>query len=124
VTVTLDLVNGGEGGLLLFYNEKAHVGLGFTPTHMRTFNHGGEQEWIRQDMKTSRVSIRIRNDANVVTYYYSKDGKTWIKHPWQMEVSGLHHNVFAGFLSLKPAIYSAGKGAIRLHEFNYRALPD
>ena len=39
-----------------------------------------------------------------------------------MEVSGIHHNVFGGFLSLKIGIYSAGDGSIRVSRFTYRAL--
>ena len=121
-TVTFELVDGGEGGLLLYYNDKAFIGIGFTPEEMRTFNNGQEHAWMRQKMATSRMSIRIRNDSNVVTFHYSADGKAWTQHPWQMEVSGIHHNVFGGFLSLRPSIYSAGKGAVRLLDFKYRAL--
>jgi len=122
-TVTLDLLDGGEGGLLLFYSERAYVGVGFTPTEMRTFNYSQEQTWMRTAMRTSTVGIRVRNDRNIVTFSYSRDGKTWTQHPWQMEVSGFHHNVFGGFLSLKPAIYSAGAGSVRIRDFRYRALP-
>ena len=39
-----------------------------------------------------------------------------------MEVSGYNQNTFGGFLSLKPAIYAAAKGSIRLRDFRYRAL--
>ncbi len=35
--ITIDLDGDAEGGLLLFYNNKAFVGLGFTPTRSRTF---------------------------------------------------------------------------------------
>jgi xylan 1,4-beta-xylosidase len=38
-----------------------------------------------------------------------------------MEVSGMHHNVFGGFSSLKLAIYGAGQGAVLLRRFTYRA---
>jgi hypothetical protein len=44
------------------------------------------------------------------------------QHPWQMEVSGFHHNVFGGFLSLRLAIFSAGRGEIRARDFRYRGL--
>jgi len=40
----------------------------------------------------------------------------------QMEVSGYHHNVFGGFLSLRPAIFSAGNGEVRARNFVYRSL--
>jgi xylan 1,4-beta-xylosidase len=39
-----------------------------------------------------------------------------------MEVSGIHHNVFGGFLALKLAIYAAGAGQVRLRDFRFRAL--
>ena len=57
-----------------------------------------------------------------MTFHYSLDGASWVQHPWQMEVSGMHHNVFGGFLSLKPGIYSAGEGTVRARDFRYRAL--
>ena len=51
------------------------------------------------------------------------DGKTWKPHPWQMEVSGLHHNVFGGFVSLRLALFSAGPGEVRLRNFVYKGIP-
>lgn len=123
-TASLDVIEGGEGGLLLFYNERAFAGIGFTAGEMRTYIYAEEQPWMRAAMRTSSVDIRVRNDRNVVTWSYSHDGgATWTQHPWQMEVGGLHHNVFGGFLSLKPSVYSAGEGSVRLRELRYRALP-
>lgn len=110
--------------MLLFYGERGFVGVGFTESEMRTFVHGEEQSWTRTPMTTASVDIRIRNDHNIVTFFYSHDGgANWTQHLWQMDVSGLYHNVFGGFLSLKPAIYSAGDGSIRVRDFRYRALP-
>jgi len=40
-----------------------------------------------------------------------------------MEVSGIHHNTFGGFLSLKIGIYGAGEGEIRLRIFSCQAIP-
>lgn len=65
----------------------------------------------------------MTNDRNVVTFHHSRDeGRTWTRLDTRMEVSGLHHNVFGGFLSLKIGIYSAGDGAVTLNDFAYRAL--
>ncbi|MGD0096357.1 MAG: family 43 glycosylhydrolase [Terracidiphilus sp.] len=121
-TVTFDTLDKGEGGLLLYYSERMFVGVGFTPTQMLTFNYGKEQSWMRTEMPTSNVMIKVRNDRNIVTFSYSHNGKTWIKHPWQMEVSGMHHNVLGDFLSLRPGIYSSGPGSIRITNFRYNAL--
>jgi xylan 1,4-beta-xylosidase len=121
--VTIDLTGEAEGGLLLFYNHKAYVGLGFTPEEVKTYQYAEEQSWQRAAVKTSSVRIRITNDNHIVTYRYSHDGgKTWVLHGHRMEVSGIHHNVFGGFLSLKIGIYSAGKGGIYLKDFTYRAI--
>jgi xylan 1,4-beta-xylosidase len=122
VTATLNVLEKGEGGLLLYYSERMFVGLGFTPSQMRTFNYGEEMSWMRAEMPTSRVMVRVKNDRNVVTFSYSHDGVRWTQHPWQMEVSGMHHNVLGGFLSLKPAIYSAGEGSVRIEDVKYRGL--
>ena len=77
---------------------------------------------MREKTAVSTVRIRVRNDRNIVTFWYALGAGEWIQHPWQMEVSGMHHNVFGGFLSLKPGVYSAGEGAVRMRDFRYRAL--
>ncbi|SFU93524.1 family 43 glycosylhydrolase [Pseudoduganella namucuonensis] len=121
-TVTLDISGGAQGGLLLHYSDRMFVGLGFSGTHMYTWNYGEEQSWMRTEMPTSTVHLRVRNDRHIVTFSYSHDGKNWTQHPWQMEVSGMHHNVLGGFLSLKVGVYSAGQGTVRMRDFRYRAL--
>jgi xylan 1,4-beta-xylosidase len=121
--ISIDLLDGAEGGMLLFYNNKAFAGTGFSPTRMKTFAWNDEQSWAGADMATSSVRIRVTNIENVVTWHYSHDdGKTWAQNGLRMEVSGLHHNVFGGFLSLKIGIYAAGQGSIRLRDFTYRAI--
>lgn len=77
---------------------------------------------MRQDMPTRTVHIKVTNHANVVTFHYSHDRVQWTQHPWQMEVSGLHHNVFGGFLSLKIGIYCAGEGEVTMRDFRYRGI--
>lgn len=120
--VTLDLIGKAEGGLLLFYNQKAFVGIGFTPDEVKTFEYADELPWMRLAKSTSSVRIRLTNDNNVITFHYSHDdGKTWVLHGLRMEVSGIHQNVFGGFLSLKLGIYSANKGSVLVRDFTYRA---
>jgi xylan 1,4-beta-xylosidase len=123
VEVTLALTGQAEGGLLLYYSRKAFVGIGFSPDTIKTFQYADEHGWARIHRKTSRVRVRMTNDEHVVTFRYSHDdGRTWTLHGTRMEVSGIHHNVFGGFLSLKVGIYSAGEGAVTLSDFRYRAL--
>lgn len=121
--ITLELSGDAEGGLLLFYNHRAFVGVGFTPDIIKTFEYAQELDWARIAKKSRRVRVRVTNDHNVVTYAYSYDGgRNWQLHTIRMEVSGIHHNVFGGFLCLKLGIYSAGHGTVRLRDFHYRAI--
>ncbi|GGY38995.1 family 43 glycosylhydrolase [Pseudoduganella albidiflava] len=121
--VTLELDGQAEAGLLLFYNHKAFVGVGFAPDAIKTWEYAEEQPWMRVKRVTRSVRVRLTNVENVVTFHYSYDGgKTWLLHGLRMEVSGIHHNVFGGFLSLKIGIYCVGDGAVTLRDFRYRAL--
>jgi xylan 1,4-beta-xylosidase len=123
-SVELEITGEGHGGLGLFYDERGHVGIAFSTTQLLTYGYGQEHTWMRENMATRRVHIRLTNRKNVITFRYSRDdGRTWIQHPWQMEVSGLHHNVFGGFVSLRIALFSAGAGEVRARNFVYRGLP-
>ncbi|MET0268102.1 MAG: family 43 glycosylhydrolase, partial [Duganella sp.] len=121
--ITLTLNGKAEAGLLLFYNNKAYVGLGFTPDTIKTFQYAEEHGWARVARATTSVRVRISNVENVITFHYSHDGgANWTLHGTRMEVSGIHHNVFGGFLSLKLGVYCAGSGHVRLNDFRFRAL--
>jgi xylan 1,4-beta-xylosidase len=121
--ITLTLQGQAEAGLLLFYNSKAFIGLGFTPDTIKTFQYAQEHTWARVRRATSTVRVRLTNIENVITFHYSHDdGRNWTLHGTRMEVSGIHHNVFGDFLSLKLGVYCAGSGSVRLADFRFRAL--
>jgi xylan 1,4-beta-xylosidase len=120
--ISLDIGEGAQAGICLFYSERMFCGIGFGNSQMFTYIYGQEQTWMRKDMATQTVRLRVTNDANIVTFYYLRNGEAWVKHPWQMEVSGCHHNVLGGFLSLKFGVYCIGKGKAKLRDFVYKAL--
>jgi xylan 1,4-beta-xylosidase len=120
--VELQTQGDAQGGLALFYDGRAHVGVGFGRGVMHTYNYSQEHTWMRQEVKAGRYRLKLVNRANVITFLYAADDGPWVQHPWQMEVSGYHHNVFGGFLSLRLALYAAGQGEVRLRNFQYRGL--
>ncbi len=69
-----------------------------------------------------RFFLRLRNANHVVTTWYSTDGKEWKRHWMQFEVSGYNHNVAGAFLSLRPALFAAGKGTVSFRDFRYHVL--
>jgi xylan 1,4-beta-xylosidase len=122
-SVELEIIGEAQGGLALFYEPRGYVGLGFGKERMYTYNYGQEQSWMRQPVRSRTVHVKVVNRANLVTFYYSTDGHTFVQHPWQMEVSGFHHNVFGGFHGLKVALFAAGNGQVKMRNFTYRGLP-
>lgn len=121
-SVELEMTGAAQGSLVMYYSERAYCGIGFSTTQMLTYHYSEEQKWMRTDVKAGSIHVKVTNRANIVTFHYSHDGQQWIKHPWQMEVSGFHHNVFGGFLSLKIGICSAGEGEVKVRQFRYRGL--
>lgn len=123
VSLTIERHDGAEGGLLLFYNHKAFVGLGLTADTVRLWQYAEEITWARANIPTGPVRVRMTSIDQIVTFYLSHDdGNSWQQYGLRMEVSGMNHNTFGGFLSLKVGIYSAGTGAITLRDFRYHAL--
>ena len=123
VEVDLELEPGAEAGLLLYYNRLAFVGIGFSGDTVKTFQYAGELPWARQPRATGQVRVRLTHDRHIATWEYSHDkGASWTLHGTRMETSGMHHNVFGGFLSLRIGVYVAGRGGARLSGFSYRAI--
>ena len=122
VEVTLEPTGGAEGGLLFFYSERAYVGCGFDGSKLSTYVYGERHDWLRIELRSPRVTFRFTNNHQVVTMFYRNGDGAWIKHPWQLEVSGMHQNVLGSFLSLRPSLFASGSGEVRFREFHYRGL--
>lgn len=111
-----------QAGLILFYNEKLFCGLGVGPEKLHAYRIGQEERWpAGAPIDTRRLHLRLVNDEDVVTFYYSRDGKRWTKER-SFEVAGYNHNVADGFLSLRPGVYAAGEGKATFRNLTYHAL--
>lgn len=122
LSVEVELQGGATCGLMLFYNEKTFCGIACNG-----------QKFIRYQMATQLTSpplnvspaaqrffFKVRNRDNVADFYYSLDGKTWALDS-SFEVSGYNHNVAGKYLSLRPALYAAGDGAVTFRSLTYEA---
>lgn len=123
ITAEIEITGGAEAGLILFYSRRAYVGLGSNgatfafPTTGPGKTFGAPEAGVGR-----RFHLRLVNDRDVATFYHSGDGKSWTLFR-SVEVSGLNHNVFSEFLSLRPAFYVAGDGEARFSSIAYRGLP-
>jgi xylan 1,4-beta-xylosidase len=127
VTADLEIEAASRAGLLLFYNKRLYCGLGFDREGFVMHRYGLERRVRYKDMLGDtvphRLWLRITNDRHIVTIHHSRDGRDWTKFDVQVEVSGYHHNVAYDFLSLRPAIYAAGRGVVTVRDVIYEALP-
>ncbi|HNX04906.1 MAG TPA: hypothetical protein PKI32_05355, partial [Opitutales bacterium] len=119
--VEIEIGEGTTAALILFYNEKLFTGLGFSDKHMIEYRRGDITLVEKPAAIGNHFFIRLRNNRNVVTLWYSPDGVNWTKYRLLFEVSGFHHNVAGGFLSLRPALLVAGKGEAKFRHFKYKA---
>lgn len=120
----IELAPGGTAGLVLFYDDRLYCGLGFDAERFVTHQYGIERG-RPANPHGSRMRIRITNRRHIVAIHTSGDGgQSWRRFDRGMEVSGYHHNVRGGFLSLKPGLYAAGPGEARFRDFRYQALAD
>jgi beta-xylosidase len=108
-------------GLTLFYDEKANVRIAADAERFSVF--------IQQSRKISVPNtvgnhgyLRILNEDNEVSFYFSADGTEWQKVERSLDATGYNHNVFAQFLSLRAGIYVWGDGQVKFDNFIYTPL--
>jgi xylan 1,4-beta-xylosidase len=118
----LEIDEQARAGLLLFYSRRLYCGLGFDNETLIMHRYGLERNGTKPAGMGRHLRIRIKNDRHIVTIHTRVDAGPWTKFSNQFEVSGYHHNVAGDFLSLRPAIYAAGKGEVRVRDVRYTAL--
>ena len=121
--VEIEIEAGATGGLLLFYSERLFAGLGISETNLLEYGKGDTAAFSKPARIERRFFLRLRNLGNIMTTWHSPDGENWKRHWMQFEVSGYHHNVAGAFLSLRPALFAGGRGAVRFRDFRFRVLP-
>lgn len=109
------------GGLILFYNNKAHSGI-LADNENILADINGWQFPTEKNVIKNHVFLRMKNMNNTVDMYYSKDGLAWNKIENSVEVSALNHNAFGGFLSLRLGLCSMGNGIVKFKNFTYKAI--
>lgn len=122
IEVELELLGDAEGGLLLFFNDRLYVGFGIDGERMISYSGGRSTHWNEPAPASRRIELRLINDRHVVAGWYRVAGGDWVRHAIRYETSGYHINTTGDLLSLRPAIYAAGAGSVRIHRVAYRPL--
>ncbi len=119
--VKMEIEGNAIGGLVLYYNEQASSGILTDGTNILA-NLRGWQFVTESNVISRRVFLKLINRNHTVDMYYSTDGAKWVKIENSLEVSGLHHNVLSGFLSLRIGLVSMGEGRVRFRDFIYQSI--
>ncbi|UAJ11092.1 family 43 glycosylhydrolase [Glacieibacterium megasporae] len=122
VIVDCEIEGTAQGGLLLFYNDRLFLGMGIDGTRMTSYRGGKSSYWQEPAPAVRRLHLRIVNERQIVTFYYSRDGKSWTRHGVRSEVSGYNANTMDDLAQLRPALFAAGGGSAHFRDFRYRAL--
>jgi xylan 1,4-beta-xylosidase len=109
------------GGLLLFYNDSYNSGILADHENILA-NLRGWQFVTEKNVIKDHVFLRLKNINNTVDMFYGTNGDNWKKIENSLEVSGMHHNVLSGFLSLRIGLCSIGEGSVRFKNFTYTPI--
>ena len=112
---------GAHGGLLLFFNRALFLGMSWDGATMITYSGGHRSHFSEKVPPAPVLHLRIVNDRHIVSFFYSADGREWTRHGLRFETSGYHANTMSDLLSLRPALFAAGRGAVEFSGFRYRA---
>ncbi len=122
VIADIEIDDGTEAGVLLFYSPKLYCGLGFNARGLVMHRVATQRGPGATPDLGRRMQIRVVNDRHIVTMYSRTPGRDWTQYGVRIEVSGYNHNTAWDFLSLRPGIYCAGAGEARIRSVSYRAL--
>jgi xylan 1,4-beta-xylosidase len=121
ISVEIELLEGAQGGPLLYYSDRLFCGMGHDGNAMTTYKAGRAIPYWREPAPSAKtIHLRIVNDNHIVTQYYSTDGIYWTRHGMRYNVAGYNTNTVDELLSLRPALFATGTGQVRFRNFQYR----
>lgn len=121
--VEIQLENGNQAGLMLFYNEQAYAGI-ISDGKVFKVHKDGQTSFDLPNKFGKHFFLRILNQGNSCTFSVSKDRQNWTVLAENIDVPELHHNNYNGFYALRIALVSAGKAKAGFKNFVYRnAVP-
>ena len=118
VEVDVEMAQGCEAGLLLFYNSEHAPGILLSPQGISARLATGSTHSYKEKGAT-RATLRIVNDRQEIDFYYKLPGKPWSRTEESAEISGMDHNVLGGFLDVRPALCAFGGGKATFRAFKY-----
>jgi len=121
IQVEYNLEEDVTAGLTLFYNDLANVRISVDKNQFGVYIQKNPK--IREkNLLGKHGFLKILNDNNEVSFYFSADGKDWNRVERSLDITGYNHNVFGQFLSLRAGLFAFGKGKVKFDHFVYKVL--
>lgn len=123
VTLTGDVT----AGLILYYNKHAYVSFGLShegKLHKQIQRSQSERRGPSETLACPHrtVKLKLKNDRQDVSIYYADEAGDWVKLERSYDISGFQHNFFGGFISVRPGLFTIGKGKASFAYFRYRGF--
>lgn len=118
ICAKFEIEGGAEAGFVFYYNKDYFAGYGCSP-QSSNFWRRGQRRGNGSHRRGNTIWMRVVCRDNIVAAYLSDNGKNWKMQRIGMEISGYHHNMLGGFLSLLPGIYCYGEGSVKVSDFQY-----
>jgi len=118
VEADVEISEGCEAGLMLFYNPEHQTGIMLSEKEMAVISPVYSfKSPVKEHAR--RATLRLVNDREEVDFYYRLPGQPWRRMETSVEISGMHHNVLGGFLDMRPSFYACGRGEATIRHFRY-----
>ncbi len=110
-----------EIGFIILYHSEKPIPAGMTITGGKIVKILRDKNWGPRFDAAGKSYLKIRQMGTDVMTFYG-DGRTWVKYPHGMEVSGFHNNAFSGNSGWKIAAYIRGEGELQIRDFRYKSM--
>jgi beta-xylosidase len=121
IQVEYTIEGNATAGLTLFYNNQGNMRITADSSQFTVFNQKNKKISMKNTLGHHGY-LRILNDENEVSFYYSNNGKEWTRVERTIDATGFNHNIFGGFMSLRAGIFAFGEGKVVYDNFVYRKL--
>jgi xylan 1,4-beta-xylosidase len=118
VEADIEIQQGCEAGLMLFYNPQFAAGLTMSSEGIAVRVPSGYRH-ARMAVGAARATLRIVNDRQEVDFFYRLPHQPWQKTETSCEISAMQHNLLGGFLGVRPALYACGSGDATIRNFRF-----
>jgi len=118
--VEVEIEGNATAGLVLFYDSKLYTGIAADKENILAILRSWQFP-TQKGVNQRKLFLRLEKKEQLVSMFYSINGRVWTKIENSAEVSAFHHNVLSGFMSLRLGLSAVGEGKVTFRNFNYKS---